>query len=298
MAYRRLPGASKTLEPPAGTPNFSLQPPAAAYDPLELAALAHGGTFRGKHVGLFAGNASDNDELHIVETALKSLRVPVVLSAVDSAAAGDEAASNQVVPLIVQRFKAAGVNEVIAVGTGATVWPESLDNEQSTYNPPWVATNEGALATVVSGNSITPEYLDHVVSVSPVPSKHQIWQSPAVQQCYRIIRKAYPKDPITPPSTLQSGSDQTSYAVESACTNVTLLTAILKKAGKDLTRSTFAHAGYELREVAIPGSGAPVSFATGRPYALSPVYLVTYDSTKHALVFSTRSIGTERVDSP
>ena len=108
-----------------------------------------------------------------------------------------------------------------------------------------------------------------------------------MQQCYRIIRKAYPSDKITPPSSLQTGSDQTSYSVESACSNVAILTAILKAAGKNLSRSSFAHAGYELKNVAIPGSGQPVSFTSGRPYDIGAVYLVTYDAAKKAVVFST-----------
>ena len=275
-----IPTISGTLQDGVQTtgaaPNFSLQPPAAAYDPLQLSVLAHKGVFKGKKVGLFAGQSSDGSELHVVEASLKSLRVPVVESAVDAAPIGDEAASNQQATAIAQRFKSDGVNEVVAVGSGATVWPESLQNAQSSYNPSWVATNEGDVAAALSDSSITPPYLKDLVTTTSVPSKYEIWQEPAVQQCYRIIRKAYPSDKITPPSSLQTGSDQTSFSVESACSNVAMLTAILKSAGKNLSRSSFAHAGYELKNVDIPGSGQPVSFTSSRPYDIGTVYLVTY----------------------
>jgi hypothetical protein len=56
--------------------------------------------------------------------------------------------------------------------------------------------------------------------------------------------------------------------------------------GQGLTWSTLTHAGYSLRNAAIPGSGAPVSFAPGRPYELGPVYLVTFDHAKNALQFA------------
>ena len=290
-----IPTISGTLQNGVQTtgaaPNFSLQPPAAAYDPLQLSVLAHKGVFKGKKVGLFAGQTSDGSELHVVEAALKSLRVPVVESAVDAAPIGDEAASNQQATAIAQRFKSDGVNEVVAVGSGATVWPESLQNAQSSYNPGWIATNEGDVAAALSDSSITPPYLNDLVTTTSVPSKYQIWQEPAVQQCYRIIRKAYPSDKITPPSSLQTGSDQTSYSVESACSNVAILTAILKTAGKNLSRTSFAQAGYKLKNATIPGSGQPVSFTSARPYDIGTVYLVTYDPAKKALVFSSNQAG-------
>jgi hypothetical protein len=286
-----IAGSFQNAHATSGAPNFNVQPPVAVYDPIQLSALARHGAFKGKTVGLFAGSTTDENELHVDQAALKSLKVRVVQSAVDAAPPGDETATNQQVGVIAQRFQTAGVNDVIAVGTGGTIWPESLQNDQSSYDPAWVATNEGSLAAAVSGSSIAPKYLKNLLTTSPVPSKYEIWKSPAVQQCYHIVRKAYPADKITPPSNLQSGSDQTSYAVESACTNVALLTAIAKAAGKNLTRSSFAQAGFKVRNAVIPGTGAPVSFAKGRPYAISPVYLVTYDMTKQALEFSNAPVS-------
>ncbi len=281
-------GNFQNAQATSGAPNFNLQPPVAVYDPLQLAVLAHHGAFKGKKVGVFAGSATDETEMHIVQAALKSLKVSVLQSAVDAAPPGDETASNQDVGIIAQKFQSAGVNDVIAVGTGGTIWPESLENDQIAYDPAWVATNEGSLAAAQSGSSIAPKYLKNLLTTSPTPSKAQAWKTPAIQQCYHIIHKAYPADKVTPPSDLQSGSDQTSYAVESACTNVALFSAIAKAAGKDLTRSTFAKAGYKLRNAAIPGTAAPVSFAANKPYAIGPVYIVTYNSAKNALSFSNK----------
>jgi Periplasmic binding protein len=269
-----------------GTPNFTLLPPAAAYDPLQLVVLDHRGVFKNKKVGLFAGVESDGGELKVVQRSLRSLGVHVVQSAVDGAPQSDEVATNQQAGLIAQRFQDAGVNEVIAVGTGATVWPEALQANESTYLPAWVATDESGLESAVLGSSIQPKYLENVLTTSPVPSNYTLWHTPAVQQCDRVVRKAYPSLKITPPTDPLTGSDQTFYAVESACLNIDLFATIAKAAGKNLTWSTFTHAGYSLRNADIPGSGAPVSFAQGRPYALGPVYLVTFDRAKNALQFA------------
>lgn len=281
-----ISGTMQTVVSQGGTPNFTLQPPPTAYDPVQLSVLAHQGDFKGKKVGIFAGTETDESELKVVQASLRSLGVHVALSAVDGAPQDDEVATNQQAGLIAQRFQQAGVNEVVAVGTGATIWPESLQANQSSYLPAWIATSESGLESAVLGSSIQPKYLENVLTTSPVPSNYTLWHTPAVQACDRVVRKAYPSLEITPPTNPLTGSDQTFYAVEAACLNVDLFSAIAKAAGKNLTESTFVHAGYALRNADIPGSGVPVSFASGRPYPLGPVYLVTFDRAKNVLQFA------------
>jgi hypothetical protein len=138
----------------------------------------------------------------------------------------------------------------------------------------------------VLGASIQPKYLQNVLTTSPIPSNYALWHTPAVQACDHVVRKAYPSLAITPPTNPLMGSDQTFYAVEAACLNIDLFATIAKAAGKNLTESSFAHAGYALRKASIPGSGVPVSFAPGRAYPLGPVYLVTFDKAKNVLQFA------------
>jgi len=273
-------------------PNFTLTPPQVAYDPVQLKVFAQEGVFKGKKVGIFAGQTTDADELHIVESALRSLHVSVVSTAVDAGASGDQAAINQDANIIAQRFQSSGVNEVVAVGEGSLVWPDALQANQSTYHPPFVATNEGTIQTAVLAASISPTYLRGVLTSSPVPSNYQVWHTPFVQRCDQIVRKAYPSDKITPPTNPVSGSDQTFYSVESACINMALFTTIAKAAGKNLTVTTFEQAGYRLHNATIPGAASSVSFGPGRSYPLGPVIEVTYDPAKNLLVFAASAAKT------
>ncbi len=104
--------------------DFTPTPPDAAYDPLALSVFDKRGLFKHKTVAIFDGGVGDDSELGLVHSALGKLHLRVVTTAVDTAPQGDEAAVNaQFVP-IAQRFQSDGVNELVAVGTGAAVWPE------------------------------------------------------------------------------------------------------------------------------------------------------------------------------
>jgi hypothetical protein len=282
-------GSAQDVSTSGGTPNFTLTPPPLAYDAVQLTVLAHHGVFKGMKVGVFGGMVTDEPEVRTVQSVLGKLHVATAVSAVDSAPTGDQSATNQQAELIAQHFQAAGVDEVVAVGSGSVIWPEALQAAQSTYNPSWVATNSGTVNTAVIASSITPTYLKKLVTTSPVLDNYQTWHQAANQHCYQVVRKAYPSDKITPPTEPITGSDQSFYAIQDACDNLALFAAIAKGAGKDLTRASFVRAGYALHDASLPGLAAPVSFAVDRPYPLGPVYIGRYDASKNSVMYSSAS---------
>ena len=259
---------------------------------MQLDAIAKVGTFKGKKVGLFAGTTTDEQELGIVEATLKKLHVDVVQTAVDSAPQNDLVALNEQVAVIAQRFKGAGVDEVVAVGYGSSVWPEAQSANQSTYNPPWVATNSADLNGYIGGND-NPTYVKNVVTSTPTVAPAQSWQTAAMQKCVAIIRKAYPSDAISAPPKVATNSPDVTYAApEAACVELALFTTIAKAAGRNLTVAGFIRAGEHLRNIVLPGAASPISFAPGRPYALGSVYLGHYDVRSKVMQFSTTPAST------
>jgi hypothetical protein len=78
-------------------------------------------------------------------------------------------------------------------------------------------------------------------------------------------------------------------SVELACTDMALFSDIAKAAGKDLTVKSFVHAGYGLKNLVLPGTGAPISFGPGRPYGLGPVYMVHYDPSTKNVAYADKS---------
>ncbi len=273
--------------------DFTATPPNSAYDPLQLSVYDKQGVFKHKKVALFGGDAGDASEVPFVQSSLAKLRVPVVTTAVDSAPEGDTAASNAQVQVIAQKFQSDGVNEVVAVGDGSAIWPEGLSAIQSSYNPPWVATSESDFTGAV-GSDYSPIYLSNVVTSSPLTPPTAIWDNAGTQQCVRIVKKAYPSDQIRAYSATVPESEDTWLSVELACTDMALFADIAKAAGKDLTVSSFVHAGYGLKNLVLPGADAPVSFGPGRPYALGPVYMVHYDAATKNVVYANTSVTGSR----
>jgi hypothetical protein len=273
---------------PSVAQDFTTTPPPTAYDPLQLSVYDKQGVFTHKKVAVFGGQPADQSEVASVQSDLAKLHVPVVTTAVDSAPQGDLAAENAQIAEIAQRFKSAGVNEVVAVGNGSSIWPEGLSAIQSTYNPSWVATTESDFTGAVGGN-YNPAYLSNVVTSSPLTPPAAIWNNAGTQQCVHIIKKAYPSDQIRAYGASVPESEATWMSVELACTDMALFTDIAKAAGKNLTVQSFVHAGYGLKNVLLPGAAAPVSFGPGRPYALGPVYMVHYDPAIKGVVYANKS---------
>lgn len=273
---------------PTAAQDFTTTPPDTAYDPLQLGVYDKQGVFKHKKVAIFGGDAADQSEVALVESELSKLHVPVVTTAVDSAPQGDLPAENAQMTVITQRFKSDGVNEVVAVGDGSAIWPEGLSSIQSGYNPSWVATNEGDFTGAVGGD-YSSTYLSNVVTSSPLTPPTAIWDNAGTQQCAHIIKKAYPSDEMRAYKASLPESEATWMSVELACTDMALFEDIAKAAGKNLTVSSFNHAGYGLKALRLPGTNAPVSFGPGRPYALGPVYMVHYNPSLKAVVYANTS---------
>jgi len=168
------------------------------------------------------------------------------------------------------------------------VWPQGLSAIQSAYNPPWVATSESDFTGDVAGDN-NPTYLKKVVTSTALTPPAAIWNNRGTQRCVQTVKKAYPSDHINAYNASLPASQATWMGVEIACSDMALFAAIAKAAGPHLSVTSFVHAGYGLRNLTLPGSGAAISFGPNRPYALGPVYMVRYDPATKRLVYATKS---------
>ena len=130
-----------------------------------------------------------------------------------------------------------------------------------------------------------------MVTSSPLTPPAAIWDNAGTQKCVALDRKDYPSNHINAFNASLPDSEETWLGIEIACADMALFTDIATAAGKDLTVSSFVHAGYRLKNLVLPGTNAPVSFGPGRPYALGPVYMVHYDAATKAVVYANTAVA-------
>lgn len=283
-----LPGPA-----PAGSaPAFSISPPANAFDPLMISAMAKSGLFKGKKVGV-VGTSVDNSELQsAVLPALKKNHVAVVQTAIDSAPTTDTTSATQQVGSIALKFKNAGVNLVVAVGQASAIWPSGLQANESAYAPQLVVTSQSDLSGYTSSKTRDPRYLKGLVTATPTPSAAATWNDADMQSCINIIKKAYPGDKIASPIGAPLTGTMTWVAPATACQTMALFVAIAKAAGKTLNTATFTKGGESLRNLVVPGAGGPISFGPNQHYGSGPVYLIHFDSSTGNLVTANKPATT------
>ncbi len=257
--------------------------------PKEMAIFEHEGAFKGKKVGVVATSA-DTVELGLVTSALKKLNVDVVQTAVNGVPDTDTAAQVAEYQSIAQKFQSDGVDLVVAVGNSGNGWPASLQDNQSTYHPKFIATDYTDLDAYVANKAgYTQTILKDVLTAGSVPPASVTWDDPAMKSCVATIKKAFPSDNINSPVTATPTTPVTYTAPEVACQQLALLGDIVKGAGKTLNDKTFLHGGQTLTHVSIPGGGGTFDYGGGHNDGNGPVFVYTWSPTSNKLVLKTTS---------
>ncbi|HXY27240.1 MAG TPA: hypothetical protein VEH82_03090, partial [Acidimicrobiales bacterium] len=206
----------------------------------------------------------------------------------NSAPETDTAAQIQEYGDIAEKFQSAGVNVVVAVGNAGNGWPSALQSNQSNYTPQLVATDYTDLDAYVSNKAgVTPAILKGVLTAGGNPPASVWWNDPAMRRCVATIRAAEPADTINNPVTATASTPVTWTASQTACSQVTLFSAIVKASGKTLDNQTFAKGAASLTDLELPGGGGTFDFAGGHDDGDGPVFVYTWSPTAHALVLKT-----------
>jgi ABC-type branched-subunit amino acid transport system substrate-binding protein len=257
--------------------------------PKEMAIFKQEGVFNGAKVGV-VGTSADSVEMALVGPELKKLKVDVVQTAVNSVPDTDTTAQVAEYQSIAEKFQSSGVNLVVAVGNSGNGWPSGLQQNQSTYMPRFIATDYTDLDAYVSNKAgHSNAILKNVLTAGPIPPPATIWDDPAMKKCVATIKKANPTDNINNPVTATSTTPVTWTAPELACSQMALLTDIIKAAGKTLNNQTFLKGGQSLTHVTLPGGGGTFNFSDGHNDGDGPVFVYSWSPSANNLVLKLTS---------
>jgi len=104
---------------------------------------------------------------------------------------------------------------------------------------------------------------------------HRWLDDPLIQECVRVV-EARTGTTIIDPATAAPGDPDNIVALQWACAEIGLFTAIAEEAGPDLTNDSFRAAGERLGAFSIPGFGEAF-YGPDSPDGDPPIYFWTWD---------------------
>ncbi len=231
-------------------------------------------------VAVFA-QVADQDVYNAVNAELTKLGIKPVAKGLLDAPASDNAAVISGTQVIAQRFKAEGATKVLLVGPSSADWFLAMENQP--WQPQLLASDTSAVQSFLANASTTnTSLLKGSYEGGAYGSDSWVITEPQMAACVKTLKAAG----IAVPNPDPNDPDNKAYTgPEDACVNVTLLKAILEKAGKTLNYATFRNAGYTLGKITIPGDPTPRVYGPppatdGNPTA----YLAAWDPTKKQYV--------------
>jgi hypothetical protein len=236
-------------------------------------AMAEAGELDGT-LGVYVrpGEEAQMNELFL--PLLDELGIEVAETAVLDAPPDDVAAGNAATQVIAQRFEAAGVDQVLLLGTAGLVWASGL--ETGDYRPQLLFSDPNSiLAFINDAGGRDLSLLDGAVSGSVYGGTAEVYDLPVMQDCIGIIEDA--GGVVDDPGEAAPDAPETWVSAFNACNNITLLRSLVEAAGDDLNYGTFAAAADGL-EVQLPNEPDPVTYGPP-PHADGdrPAFLYDWD---------------------
>jgi hypothetical protein len=270
---------------------FDTTPIDNVLEPAVVRAAAKAGVFKGKKVAVLSLSNEAPGLSSSVTNALKQSGVKPVASATVIANTSDpEASLRQIQGVVSLKFKSAGANIVIPVGQAGQTWGNATAS--GSYHPQVVAPNYNAFSAYAEGNGVSPAVVANAVSAYLAPlavgTKAVSWNDPALQKCVRTVKAA--GQSVNSPMASIGSSNQTYVSVVQACQYLALFQAIAKKAGKNLTTTSFQKAGNTLGSVHIPGQGTGV-YSESAPAGSFPLYLYKWSQSQKSWIPSPVAYG-------
>ena len=274
----------------ATAPWFSVVASQERVNTTLIDAFAADGVFDDATVGVIAVPDDEATMDDATVPALEAAGVTVADTAVIDAPADDQAAAQQQVGVIAERFDAAGIDTVVTVGNAGL--PTAQGFETTDYRPRLVGTGFESLATYVGGEggfdeTVIADAVTGGYATSGVQADEQ-----DMQECAGLVEDATGTT-LPDPADIEAGDPEPYVSVFAACLQLGLFEAIATAAGDDLNNGTFGQAGYDLGAVDLPGDGGGSTYGPDSLDGDMPIYLLRFDADAGKFVSDTEPTPTD-----
>jgi hypothetical protein len=211
----------------------------------------------GDDLGVFAISTEADLMDEVALPALEEVGIEPLDTAVLDAPPDDVTAQNAAVGVIAERFDAAGVDQVLIIGSGGLTWANGV--QSLGYRPQLLIVDKGPIdAFTASPGDPDLSLLEGAIGGSVDVPPPVAYDTPGMQECLAVQEDAgYPSpDPATLPPE-RYGELAAAFI---SCGAVTLFRAVVEGAGEDLNYGTLQQAGEQLGELQLPGKPDPYHF--------------------------------------
>jgi ABC-type branched-subunit amino acid transport system substrate-binding protein len=215
--------------------------------------MAKKGLFKGKTIGISTDPAQEEVTKKVIVPALKKAGTPAKVVVVDDGPPGDTAAADANWDVFAEKFKSAGVNHVILVGTEAAGGLTRLLDRgvKATVSSPTNGLVEG-LGT--SQTQRPPSAYDGYYTITGL-TPDEIFADPPMHKCVQAFETANPSITVKKPSAVAEGETDWATGILTACGQLGIFQTIAEKAGKNLTNQSVLDAVNGMTEnFVLPGS--------------------------------------------
>ncbi len=198
--------------------------------------MAKKGLFKGKTIGISTDPAQEQVTKKVIVPALKKAGYSPKVVVVDDGPPGDTAAADANWDVFAEKFKSAGVNHVILVGTEAAGGLTRLLDRgvKATVSSPTNGLVEG-LGT--SQTQRPPSAYDGYYTITGL-TPDEIFADPTMQKCVKTFQKANPSITVKKPSAVAEGETDWATGILTACGQLGMFQTVAQRAGKNLTNQS------------------------------------------------------------
>jgi ABC-type branched-subunit amino acid transport system substrate-binding protein len=242
---------------------------------LFVKLLAQKRVLKGKTIGVSTGVDTEKTTKDVIVPALKKAGYPAKVVVVNDATDVTQSDANWNV--YAEKFKSAGVNHIMLVGTEAARGFTNILNHNLDVS---VSTPTASILEGIASNQTQHPGSDYDGAYTITGNTgSETFNSPGVQQCVKTFKKANPNITVKDPNDVPEGETDWGTGIAIACNTLDFFKLVAGNAGKNLTNASLIKAAQSMTQNFAYGSSKYNTLGPNKFDSNNGFRLAVYDHT-------------------